>query len=178
MKHLKLFEENKTSQVNSLLAGTSSEFWEMVKSVNWKKAIDDYHATGDRYNEIFDSIQGKLYLKYEYFDIIKFYREYGFLYEKLYSYFDKYYDTYDYGVSDDGFSDLLSSIIGKGKSWTIRCIKNPKIPKKMSNTNDYMENFVYLLQVDYSEYYKIRSKHDPNYSDESSFYSVSDKYNL
>ena len=41
----------------------------------------------------------------------------------------------------------------------------------MAKTKDYRENFSYLLNVDYDEYYEIRCEFDPLYRETS-------KYNL
>ncbi len=171
MKYLKTFERVGDY---SILNGVSSEFWKMVRISKWNKGIIEVNKDVYDYNKILNRIRGNVYVKYEYHDILKFYNEYTKLNDKLYTYFDKFHNKYDYGVGDDGFGDLLSSVIGKGLTFTKNAIKNPKLLSGMK----YMENFEYILHVNYSEYYEIRKKYDPSAIDETEFYTNIDKYNI
>jgi hypothetical protein len=162
-----LFEKfNNKPDINSL----SPEFWKMVRLVNWKGAIKLYKTIGDQKlrDDYWEQMQKKLYTTYEYDEIKEFENEYHTFYIQLYDYFKPIWHDkkYNYIIpSDDGYSDLLSSVIGKGKTFTKACIDNIDIFIKMTEDDDYMENFVYLLQIDFNEYANIRSKFDPLYGD-------------
>jgi hypothetical protein len=180
MKHLKLFETHKkTSKVKELLDGISPEFWKMVTISKWGLALKKYDGVAPNAinREIIDSAAARIYIKYEYSELKKFHDEIDILYDRLYIYFESYWlgdvagFKYGYDVSNDGYWDLLTSIIGKGKAWTIKCIKDPKLPEVMAKTNNYIENFSYLLNPSLEEYKKIRIKYDP-------FYREVDKFNL
>ena len=173
MKHLKHFEVNfgDSIEVHTILKNISQEFWEMTKIANWNKAIKIYNENDwDTYMNRRDEPAGRIYKKYEFNQIVGFQREYDKLYDRLYTYFKSYWlFKPGYNISDDGFSDLLSSIIGKGLKWTIKCIRDPLLPKKMAKEHDYLENFGYILQVDREVYDEIRSKYDPIYKQTNKF---------
>jgi hypothetical protein len=167
-----LFEKfNNKPDVNSL----NPEFWKMVRLANWKGAIKIFKSNTSmnsysqaKKDEYWEQMQGRLYMKYEYDKIKEFEKEYHRIYIQLYDYFNStWLDKKYYSImpSDDGYSDLLSSIIGKGKTFTKSCIDNIDNFIKMAKDDDYMENFVYLLQIDFNEYAEIKSKFDPLYGD-------------
>ena len=168
-----LFEKfNNKPNVNSL----SPEFWKMVRLVNWKGAIKFYNInsipvkyTQEKRDEYLLKMQGRLYLKYEYDEIENFNNEYYRFYMELYDYFFTIWTDDNYNnimPSDDGYSDLISSIIGKGKNFTKKCIYDPIYYfVKMVKENDYIENFGYLLNINFNEYIDIKSKFDPFYGD-------------
>jgi hypothetical protein len=83
---------------------------------------------------------------------------------KLYDYFqDTWLDKRYSGImpSDDGYSDLLSSIIGKGKEFTNKCIEDIKYFIQFTKDDDFVENFGYIFNVHEIEYWEIRSEFDP-----------------
>ena len=150
----------------------SNEFWKMTTVVNWKKVIVDYHKINDFFNtkeanekraKIKELAKKRLYLKYEYSQVKEFHKEYINIYQQLNEFFkpmsDKLY------VGDDGYWDLLSSVIGSGKRFTKSCIENPSVLVDMGKNNKYVENFEYILNIDEHEYNEIREKYDPFYRD-------------
>jgi len=184
MKHLKLFEAH-NSKVNELLDGISPDFWKMVNTAKWWLVIN---AGREFYNKV--DTQGikkeaekrckaRIYTNYEYERVKHFHDEMHILYKRLHEYFKPYWlgekklPGYrdGYSVSDDGYWDLLSSVIGKGKLWVIKCIKDPSLPAEMVKTHNYAENFSYLLNVDKNDYDEIRFEFDP-------LYRETEKYNL
>ena len=170
---IKLFEEfRKFPNVKDC----SPEFWKMTRVANWKKVIDSSKKTQNGYKDKneYDEVDKRLYTNYEYDQIKKFNSEYTYLYSDLYEWFevvwlDKKYNKFM--PSDDGYSDLISSVIGMGKKFTKDCIENPSVFIDMAKNDNYFENFGYLLQISKSEYIEIRSKYDP-------LFANTIKYNL
>ena len=173
IKTFKLFENNimNTDDIMIVLNNTSDEFWEMVKIVDWDKVIkeksdwnrnsDDAYIIGRisinrNSDDAEQDAKMRLYKSFEYDEIEKFYDEYHDIQSELYEQLeDNWLNEPGYGVSDDGYSDLLSSIIGKGKEFIISVINDPTIPVEMVKTNSYAENFGYLLNVDYEDKDKL-----------------------
>lgn len=126
------FENFMMPDVNSV----SKEFWKMTTVVNWKKVIVDYKnankfsnsnsETWQRHKMIKEYALKRLCLKYEYNQIKNFQGELDFMYNKLYFYFKEIWLNNKLGVSDDGYWDLLTSVIGSGKKFTKECILYPK----------------------------------------------------
>jgi len=161
-----LFEkfENKPD-VNSL----SKEFWKMVRLANWAEVVKVYkennYSENRKVDDAWEEAKIRIYLKYEYEEVWKFDIEYHTFYMKLYDYFqpiwlDKKYKKIMPG--DDGFSDLLSTIIGMGKTFTKMCIEDPDKFIEVAKKDNYIENFGYLLQVNEDEYWKLIQNCDPN----------------
>jgi hypothetical protein len=177
MKYLRKFEkyENKPD-VNSV----SSEFWKMVRIANWNKVIIGFNDNSISYEErrlFYKQCQGRIYSKYSYDEVINFRKDYDIIYKQLYKYFEDLWLRKDPNfknglpVSDDGYTDLISSIIGKGKLFVKNAIRNKKLVIDMANNDDYAENFGYQLNIDKDEYVEIREEFDPLYRDMK-------KYNL
>ena len=164
-----LFEKYKQKpDVNSL----SDEFWKMVKFANWNKFIKDSKKEDFNYIDTFEKVKFKIFSKYSYEEVHNFFTDCHTLYYQLYDYFkdiwlDKKYS--DFMPSDDGYVDFISSIIGKGKEFTKKCIDDEKVFIKMAKNEDYAENFVYFLQSDEDEYWEIRSLFDPLVRDTRKF---------
>ena len=164
---IKLFENfNRYPKVNV----ASREFWKMVTLVNWKDVINSSKktVTGYKSQESFNNAQKRLVTNYEYEQIKDFIHEYRNIYNSLSDFlediwFDNRYKNFM--PSDDGYSDLISSIIGKGKLFTKKCIENPQVFVDMAKNDDYVENFIYLLQITEPEYIELRSKYDPLFRD-------------
>lgn len=159
MKYLKFFEnvknEKNKEELIEMISKTSEDFWRMVDIANWDKAIEKYNYFG--YNEkIIRTVEYRIYNEFTFEQIIEFKKEYDNLYEKVYNYFDPFYDDINMGGGDDSWGDFLSSIIGKNKKYLLKSIDNPSILKNMI----YMENFRYILNPSFSEYNDI--KYDGN----------------
>lgn len=163
-----LFENFKNKpDVNSL----SPEFWEMVRIANWKDAIKLYLSDRgiDSYNqekrdEYWDRMKFRIYSKYDYEKIKEFENEYHQFYMKLYDYFHDIWldDEYNsFMPSDDGYSDLLSSIIGMGKTITKKCIDDTDKFVTIARDGYFIENFGYLFHDSEKEYLDIIQKYDP-----------------
>lgn len=187
MKYLKLFEKLDYSDVEraknpstpELLSGISPEFWKMCIKSKWGSTIINCKSDQSNNKEEKDKAAGRVYTNYSFQEVRKFNDEFNILYKKLYEYFKPYWlgevsgFKGGFGVSDDGYWDLLSSIIGKGKVWTIKCIRNPKLPVLMVINDEYLENFQYILNVGENEYYRIQ-----NWYMEILFNDDLKKYNL
>lgn len=153
------------------LKAASNEFWKMTTVVNWKKVIVDYckikddffnnKETNEKRNKVKELAKKRLVLKYEYSEVKRLYKEYEKIYVQLYNYFSEL----DLGVSDDGYWDLLSSVIGSGKRFTKKCINEPKVLVDMAKNYEYVENFEYVINMDENDYNEIRDKYDPFFRD-------------
>lgn len=155
-----LFEdfENKPN-----LNSVSEDFWNMVRIADWNSVIEGYKKNptiDELHRNFFKDAQGRIFLKYSFDQIKQFEIEYDNIYYDIYDYFEKTWldDKYRrFMPSEDGYVDLISSVIGKGKSFLQKCIDNKNIFIKMAkNDDDYAENFKYLLIVDQEEYEKIK----------------------
>lgn len=146
-----LFENFKNKpDVNSL----SPEFWKMVRLANWKGAIQHW-----------DRMKFRIYSKYDYEKIQEFKNEFDQIYMQLYDYFQDIWldDRYNrFMPSDDGYTDLISSIIGMGKTFTKNCIDDTNKFVEMAKKDNYIENFGYLFFDSEDEYLNIIQKYDPN----------------
>jgi hypothetical protein len=154
MKYIKLFESDITDMV-------SDEFWTMVDIVDWGAVIKGYRKSPTYHQDYVnwnDQAKGRLYVNYPYDKVKNFKHEYLKIYYELY---DKF-DGLDCGVSDDGYTDLISSVVGKGKEWVKKCIENPNLVENMGRQDKYMENFGYLFSVSKEDYWKILDKYYPN----------------
>jgi len=164
---VKLFEDFKM-RPNVNVA--SQEFWKMVTLVNWKDVINSSKKTktGYKNEESFDNAQKRLVTNYEHEQIIDFIHDYRRIYNSLADFFEDIWldeKFKKFMPSDDVYSDLISSIIGKGKRFTKTCIENPQMFVDMAKNDDYVENFIYLLQISKSQYIETRSKYDPLFRD-------------
>lgn len=73
---------------------------------------------------------------------------------KAYRMLDRVADQNVHGVGDDGYSDLLKHIVGKGKSTFYKCLNSVNLIQKMADDNDYKESFSYCIPYE--------SDYDPN----------------
>lgn len=148
----------------------SQEFWKMVTLVNWKDVINSSKKTktGYKSEEAFNNAEKRLVTNYEYTQIEKFEHDYRLIFNSLADYFEDIWldDKYrTFMPSDDGYSDVISSIVGKGKWFTKKCIENTEEFIDMIKNDDYVENFGYLFQMNESQYIETRSKYDPLFRD-------------
>ena len=171
-ENFKAWRGRKKPDINSV----STEFWKMVQIANWKSMIRTYQKglSNIPYMLLLEQPKKRLYLRYDFNEIVRFLPQYDTIYFQLYDYFenilnDKKYE--DFRPGDDGYTDLISSVVGKGKTFVKKCIDNPELFIDMARDDDYVENFRYLLQIDEKEYGEIKSKYDPLYRDTR-------KYNL
>jgi len=159
-----LFEKfENTPDVNSV----SDKFWEMVEVANWNAVVKGYKGNPivreDR-QDFYKQAQNRIYSKYTFKEIENFNNEYHKIYTQVYNYFEpiwldeKYSDVMP---SDDGYTDLISSLIGKGKKYTKICIEHTGFFIQMARDDDYVENFGYILNVDEDEYWEIKEEFDP-----------------
>ena len=139
------------------------KFWEFVDRVNWQS----YIGFNGRLN--FD----KLFLEntapfYSFDECISFKQIYESLYDSFYLKFKSTWlsDEYDFMPSDDGYTDLISSIVGKGKTFCDNITEDDFI--KMAQNHDYRENFGYIfhrldrkeLKEEYISIYKQYRRND------------------
>jgi len=154
----------------------SDEFWKMVKIANWNAVIQGYKKNpiiNDKHREFFKKAQYRVYSKYSYPEVRQFRNECNLIEKKLYDYFKFVWLSKKYNKimpSDDGYTDLISSIVGKGKTFVKRILQDPKIFLQMAKDEDYAESFIYLFGSE-DVYHEIREKYDP-------FYKEMRKYNL
>lgn len=116
------------------------EFWKFVECINWQQYITD----NKRYNTE-EIILTKVAPNFTWEEFASFELIYKELYHELTDRFHDIWlsDEYDFMPSDDGYTDLISSIIGKG--WDFYSNVNEKDFIKMANNRDYLENFGYLF---------------------------------
>jgi len=166
MKYIKLFE------TVDITKSVSDNFWKMVDIVDWSVVIEGYRKSPTYhvdYVNWYEQAQSRLYIEYSFQQVRNFNWEYDEIYYILYGRFDEL----DCNVSDDGYTDLISSVIGKGREWVKKCIKNPKLVQEMGAADGYMENFGYLFSVEEKDYWRILNKY---YPDDARV--VARKYNL
>lgn len=155
----------------------SDEFWKMVRIANWNAVIKGYAENpivDNTHHDFFKKAQNRIYSKYSYLEIKKFNEEFKYIYNELHDYFEDIWLSDKYGdimPSDDGYDDLMSSIVGKGKSFVKKCLENAKIVLQMAKDSNYVESFSYLFNINEDEYHKIREEFDP-------LYKQMRKYNL
>lgn len=156
-----LFEDFENSpMIKPDVNSVSNEFWKMVEIANWNAVIKGYSDNpiiNAQHRDFYKDAQLRIYSKYSLEEIKKFHDEYDIIYEQLYDYFHKNFLKGKLNVHEDGYSDLLSSLIGKGKKFTNTCIEHPKFFNQMGMDDDYAENFVYLLNVGEKEYFNIKN---------------------
>lgn len=115
------------------------KFWEFVDRVNF---------TSNIYNEIFidfDDIMLSMAKFYSIEDLKLFDYIYQTKYHESYNRFKKLWlsEGEPLGVSDDGYTDLISSVVGLGKNFYYSITDEGLI--NMANDNYYRENFGYLF---------------------------------
>lgn len=112
------------------------QFWAQIEELKWQKDAD--------YKRI------EQYLK-DNFTISEVIRLKDFISEKVDSLYSKYESDWlaepGIAVSDDGWSDLLNEVVGRGKEF----YENITVKKlqRMANIGDYFENFSYSFQFTY-----------------------------
>jgi len=155
----------------------SPEFWKMIEIADWKSVIEGYrkHPTIDNtHKDFFNDAQKRIIVKYEFSEIKQFEKECHKIYIQLYRYFESTWLDDKYGKympSDDGYGDMLSSVIGLGKKFVINCINDVNLFINMAKDDYYAENFTYLFFIDEEDYVEIRSEADP-------LWGAARKYNL
>ena len=166
------FNDFRIPDVNSV----SKDFWKMVTVTNWKSVIKvkkNYLLPNNERDMSMKKAKGRLYTKYTFEEMHNFDNEYYIIYEQLYNWFMPITqdNRFKFSLTDDGYSDLLSSIIGKGKKFVKECILDTKLFVEMAKNRDYVENFEYLLRPEREEYIRIKEEFDPLFKDMN-------KYNL
>lgn len=107
------------------------KYWDIIKKANWKKDHD--------YTRI--SKEFRLLSKEEFEELESFIDS---KMEQLNSRFEKsWLGNPGINVSDDGWSDLRAEVIGRGEKF-FNSITVQKL-RKMANTDDYNESFIYSL---------------------------------
>ena len=150
-----------------IVNSVSPEFWEMVEIADWRKVINGYQKNpiiNDERRSFFKQAQNRIYSRYSYEDIIKFKKEYNIIYYQLCDYFEKFMNDEKYSSdipSDDGYSDLISSVIGKGKKWVETCVNHTQFFIQMAIDEDYEENFSYLLNISKQDYNEVTEEFNP-----------------
>lgn len=118
------------------------KFWEFVKIINWDQMI----KSKQRYNVNDTIMKAAPYFTWE--EYLSFYKIYRCYYNVLDS---KFKDTVlNLSISDDGYCDLISSIIGKGYEVYSKIDEEEFI--RMGREHDYKENFGYLLMQEQRMY--------------------------
>lgn len=168
--------ENYIKKQKPDVESVNPELWKMIKIADWDKVIKGYKKHpilgSNLRKDFFKQSQFRIYSKYSFQEIHNFYIEYHNFYMQVYHYFEdiwldpKYSDIMP---SDDGYTDLISSVIGKGKEFTKKCIDNTDIFIKTAKNDDYVENFGYMLQIDENDYWEIRTLFDPLIRDTRKF---------
>jgi hypothetical protein len=179
---IKFEDYKKVKDMIDYINNIDPEYWKMVDIADWKKVIEGY-LNGSKYvnsdsdinhRDFFEQAQGRIYTKYDYDKILYFEDISHKLSMKLYDYFQSVWldDKYDsFMPSDDGYTDLISSVVGLGKDFLIKCVKNADEFVEIARKEFYIENFFYLFSQSEKDYNEIRSKYDPLWGDTR-------KYNL
>lgn len=151
MRYLENFDQRFAKVV---LAGIPNKrFWEFVDRSDWTKycarSWDKIHPSEEAPHKKLNIINNIApYFKYE--EMNKFRVMYEYLYKNLDDKLKKESQTNGFNVSDDGYSDLLSSIIGLGRDVCGGILNNSdqeafKKVRKIVDRRGYAENFVYIF---------------------------------
>ena len=148
------------------LNSVSDEFWKMVDIADWNAVIKGYSENpiiDDEHRNFLNEAKFRVYNKYTFNQVQEFHKEYQNIYYKIYEYFELYFMDGEHGVSlgGDSYTDLMSSVIGKGKDFLTRCIEDYELVTQMAKNNDYAENFEYIFMVSEKEYIDIKVLFDP-----------------
>lgn len=145
----------------------NDEFWKMVDYVNWydlidfgrndnhkeyiMKATDRLHKFIEkriRYEKI-NKIENYIIVNNYFFDsdklIDEYYRIYKILLRSTFEVFDDVFYSGELNVSDDGYWDLRSSIIGYGKKFLLKCINDKQLVINIGKNRNFKENFGYIF---------------------------------
>lgn len=136
-----------------------SKFWKMVEFANWNQLIKKWklYPVSDEHSDYFKKLQYKLYKKYNYAEIQLFFSIYDDIYYELYDYFEHLIE--EMNIDYDDYSDIISSIIGNGLTFTLNSLSDDKIIIDMIKNDDYVSNFGYLLQINYEEYNEVLTEY-------------------
>ena len=118
----------------------NEKLWDLTTFVDWPKFIKD---RDEKIN--FDELRGKVEEKFG--DLTDFSRIYHLIYDKLKEYFEVVWleDDSKLHVSDDSYTDLISSIVGNGKDFIKRTLNDDDVVLNMVKNNEYRENFGYIF---------------------------------
>lgn len=150
----------------------SDDFWNFIRVADWNRIIKTIHDSGFKNKKEVLKLKVRVFKKYEYDVFMSFNNEYDKLEKQLSEYFRPVWldDKYDiFMPSDDGYSDLISSIIGRGKMFVKKCINDHNVFINMAKNNEYVENFGQIWQTTWKEYDEIRKEYDPLYRDINKF---------
>ena len=159
-----IFEKQKVKRPKIKIDWVSPQFWDMVKIVGWSK-IPRWTGRGDVHPS--DVAKKILITNYPLVKIKEFEEEYRKLHKELQQYFWPLCKKGWLGVSDDGYDDLISSVIGAGKTFTKACMTDDKLLIEFYTDNKYKENFGYIFHMD--DYWKIVKEVDPIRLDSEKF---------
>ena len=150
MRYIKTFEnfdDNLHKAIKSSLKyHASDEFWEFVERIDWENY--DYNERPRRYDAQWVIPRVAPIFSWEEFQ--------GFEteYKRLESYVMMKFESVWLGdpgieVSDDGWTDLVSSVIGYGKKWFLSIIMDDSGSKlrQQGNSDNYRENFSYIFHI-------------------------------
>ena len=107
-------------------------FWDFVREANWKSDYD-YKRIGTMLEHVGKTTALELQKIYD---------------EKSSELYEWLWDPI-HGVSDDGFSDLVSHTIGLGKEFYDAVIKDPSVAQKLVDNHQYEEGFQYIWHILY-----------------------------
>lgn len=152
MKYLESFDQ-KFGQ--AIMRGIPNDrFWEFVDKTGWKKYCDRGWNIPYNLSNAPHEIDNILENIAPYFTFEEF-REFSDMYDVLYEKLDEKLKEEPihgegFGVSDDGYTDLLSSIIGMGKRFYKDVLmsndnRSFRIVRKMVDNEKYQENFGYIF---------------------------------
>lgn len=161
------FNDFRIPDVNSV----SKEFWKMTTVANWKLVVAKYHKNSMMshliYKDLLLGAKKRICKKYTYDEFMAFEKDYQKIYYQLY---DDFEDISESGyVGDDGYGDLLASIIGCGKMFTKKCIYDHKLVLEIAKKNGYVEGFQYLFNISKNEFDEIKKQVDPLFRDTTKY---------
>lgn len=146
----------------------NDDFWKMVDYINWYNLTD--FGRNDNHHEYMSNTKIKLKKFIEIkvrkqkinkikrciqnnnlnFDKNELIKEYHSIYQVLLrSTYDIFKDEFISGklnVSDDGYWDLRSSLIGYGKDFLLKSLGNKQMVIDISVNRNFRENFGYIFQ--------------------------------
>lgn len=139
---------------DKVAAMSESQFWKDIESLGWGTRTTNYKILKKHLLQKWTAEEAK---------------GAGNVYSKLSSNLEQVLDRWahdegeEFGLGDDGFSDLIAHIIGMGKREYDASIKNPRRAWDRAQKNQYIESFHYALP--WEEDYKKKEQGLKTYQD-------------
>lgn len=121
------------------------KFWEIVDTIDWRKLIKGGWKHSDYHKDNYVEKAKQILHTFNDNDIKNAEDVYKNLKDHLMDYFETIWLSNKWGPSDDGYWDLISSMIGFGKDHVLSALNDDDVFLDMSEFDKYAENFGYIF---------------------------------